>query len=151
MGLSFDFSLGKPVDEGAGRWINGSVISNDIGYLFKAGLQRRHPSGMLQCHTVRLEVGSPFAANDFAAYLRLVSTGLFETTSCILALYDTHELAPAGASAIVEAAAVWADPPEHENLSLLHDLTALGQQLEEVRKKERLGVAFANFAARKMS
>ena len=151
MGPSFDFSLGKPVDKGAGRWINGSVINNEVGYLFKAGLQRRYPSGMLQCHTVRLEVGSPFAANDFAAYLRLVSTGPFATTSRVFGLYDTHDLAPAKASAIFEAVAVGPAAWKHEGLSLLHDLTALGQQLEQVRKKERLGAAFANFSARKMS
>lgn len=145
---SFDFSFGKTLEDEAGRWIHGNVArkADGSGYRFKADLWRRYSSSRVQCHPVRLYVDRPFRAGDFAAYLRKVSSGEFETGSHVLGLYETQGLDPAGASAIFEAAAVWVDPCDHSCLALLQDLVSLGEQLEQVRKRELLGMALARFS-----
>ena len=147
MSPSFDFSLGRPVHDGSGRWVLGSVISTLGGYRFEAHLWRRHPSGAVQCHSTRLDVDNPFQADDFAAYLRMVSSGEFETVSRVLGLYETKGLDPAAAASIFDATALWVAPWEHGSLRLLHDLTSLGQQLEQVRKREIIGRVMATVTA----
>lgn len=147
MSPSFDFSLGRELEDGAGRWVLGSVVTTVGGYRFEAHLWRRHASGPVQCHSVRLDVATPFRADDFAAYLRMVSGGEFETVSPVLGLYETKGLDPAAAAAIFDAMALWVDPWEHESLRLLHDLTSLGEKLEQVRKREFLGLAVATVSA----
>lgn len=143
MSPSFDFSFGKPAGEGSGRWIEGSVVGASGGYRFTAKLWRRLSPSTVQSHPVRLDVDRPFSADDCAAYLQLVSTGRFETASRILEFDKAQELDPAAAALIREAAAVWVDPSEHQRLPLLRDLTSLGEQLDQVWKRERLGLAFA--------
>lgn len=106
----------------------------------------RHSDAVLQCHRVRLEVDRQFRAEDFAAYLRLLSTGKIETVSRVLGLYETKKLDPAGASAIFEATAVWVDAWDHECLHLLQDLASLGDQLEQLRKRELLSLALSKFS-----
>ena len=148
MSPSFNFSLGSEVQDGARRWVNGSVESRVGGYDFRADLMRRYGSGVLQCHTVRLAVPRPFHADDFAAYLRFVSRGEFDTVTHVLGLYETEGLDPTSAAAIFQATANWVEPWDHDSLALLQELTGLGAQLQEVRRKEVLGFAFSQFGAR---
>lgn len=148
MSPSFDFIFGKPAGDGAGRWIEGSAVETPRGYDFMARLMVRHPDGVLQCHRVGLVVDRPFCAEDFTAYVRVMSTGKFETVSRVLGLYETKELDPTGAAAIFEATAVWIDPWDHECVHLLQDLAALGDQLEQIYKRETLGHAIANLPGR---
>jgi len=143
MSPSFDFSFGKPAGEGPGRWIEGSVVCARGGYRFTAGLWRRLSPSTVQSHPVRLDVDRPFSADDFAAYLQLVSTGRFETATRVLEFEKVQELDPAAASSITEAAAVWVDPSEHQGSPLQGDLTSLGEQLEQVTKRELLGLALS--------
>lgn len=145
MNPSFNFVLGRPVGNGFGRWVEGSVVSGAQTYEFTANLWFQGP-GASGCHRVRLMIDRPFAAYDFAAYLRVVSTGRFATANRILGLYEAAFLDPAGASAIFEASAPWIDPWEHESLELLGELASLGDQLAEVTKKELIGLAVARFS-----
>ncbi len=146
MSPSFDFSFGGPVDDAAGRWIHGSVVckAGGDGYRFKADLWRRYFSSTVQCHPVRLDVANLFRADDFAAYIRLISSGNFETTSRVFCLDETDGLDSAAASAILSAIAVETEPGKRCH-QLFLDLTSLGEQLEQVRKRELLGLALANF------
>jgi len=146
MNPSFNFFFGKPVDDGVGRWVEGTVSATESGYNFLAHLWIRHVDAALQCHRVQLEVDRPFRAEDFAAYLRSVSTGKLETVSRVLGLYETKELDPAGAAAIFDATAVWIDPWDHECVHLLKDLASLGDQLEQLRKRELLSLALSKFS-----
>ena len=148
MSPSFNFSLGSEVQDGAGRWVHGIVVSRVGRYEFRADLMRRYASGALQCHTVRLAVARAFHADDFAAYLRLVGRGEFDTVTHALGLYETQDLDPTSAAAIFEATAKWVEPWDHECLALMQELTALGEQLHVVRRKEMLGLAFSQFGAR---
>lgn len=141
MSPSFDFTFGRPLDDGAGRWIHGSVVGTGDGYRFKAELWRRYSSSTVQCHPVRLEVARPFRADDFAAYIRLISSGVFEIASRVLELDEAQELEPAGASSILQAVSI--DPGERHRLPLRADLTSLVEQLDQVRKRELLGLALA--------
>jgi hypothetical protein len=144
MNPSFDFVLGKPVGDGFGRWVEGSVVGGALTYRFTANLNFRDPA-FTGSHRVGLVIDRPFAACDFAAYLRLVSTGRFETANRTLGLYETNGLGSDEASAIFQAAAPWIEPWEHDSLLLLGELASLGEQLKDVRKKELLCLAIANF------
>ena len=147
MSPSFDFSFGEPDgDDAAGRWIHGSVVckTDGDGYRFKADLWRRHFSSTVQSHPVRLDVANLFCADDFAAYIRLISSGNFETTSRVFCLDETDGLDWAAASAILNAIAVETEPGEHHH-QLFLNLTSLEEQLEQVRKRELLGLALARF------
>jgi hypothetical protein len=143
---SFNFIFGKPAGDGVGRWVEGTVNAAKSGYTFLADLLIRHSDAVLQCHPVRLKVDRPSHADDFAAYLRSVSTGKFETVSRILGLYETKELDPVGAAAIFDATSIWVDPWDHEGVSLLEDLASLGDQLDQLHKRERLSLAIAKFS-----
>ena len=148
MSPSFKFTLGNQVDDGAGRWVCGSIASGVDEYEFTADLMRRHSSGVLQCHTVRLAIERPFRAEDFAAYLRLIGRADFETVTHDLRLYEAQGLEPAAAAAIFDAVTHWVQPWDHECLTLLETLATLGTQLEDIRKRESLSIAFARFRAR---
>ena len=145
MSPSFDFIFGRPAGESSGRWIEGSVIGARGGYRFTASLWRRLSPSTVQSHPVRLDVARSFCADDFAAYLRLVSTGTFETASRALEFDKAKELDPATASSITDAAAAGVDPSKPQSSPLQGDLASLGEQLDQVRKRELLGLALARF------
>lgn len=141
MNPSFNFIFGKPAGDGAGRWVEGSVEQEGAGYSFVARLMVRYSPMLLQCHPVKLKAERPFAPEDFAAYLRLVTTGQFNTVTRTLGLYETSELDSSAASAIFEATNVWLDPWDHNSLLLLQDLASLGEQLQHLRNREKLSLA----------
>ena len=144
MNPSFDFIFGRPANEGPGRWVEGSVTGNGCGYKFTARLMLRR-GATLSCQTVWLEIDRPFAASDFAAYLRLVSTGPFATATRVCGLYETKGVDPEAAAAIFEATAKWVDPWDQETLPLLEELALLGDKLEQARKRESLHLAVSMF------
>jgi hypothetical protein len=144
MNPSFDFILGQPADNVSGRWVEGSVTDKEGAYGFSAKLLLRRGTAC-SCQPVWLDIKRPFLASEFAALLRLVSSGRWQTVTPVLGLYETFGLDPAAATAIFEAIAEWVYPWEHESVSLLEDLASLGDQLEQVRTKEMLSFAIANF------
>lgn len=148
MSPSFDFSYAEPAPNGVGRWVEGSVVEKEGGYKFTAHLMLRHSPSLWQQNRVWLEINRPFRAPEFAAYLRLVSSEYFETASSAIGLCETNGLDPASAAAIIEATAVRVDPWDHQCHLLLQDLALLGDQLEKVRKTERLNLAFAHLSNR---
>lgn len=150
MGPSFDYMFGKAAGDEVGRWVQGAVVADELGYRFTAELCIRLPASDPLWHrsSVCLEVRRPFNAVDFAAFLRLVSSGTFETATPVLGLYETNNLDPSAAGAIFNAIAVWIDPWDHTSLSLLQDLVFLGNQLELVSKREELSLASARSSGR---
>ena len=146
MSPSFDFRLGDQVEDGSGRWVTGSVVRKRGGYTFRADLMNRHSSTTFQCHSVQLDVDRPFHAEDFAAFLRMVSTGRFETVSRVFGLYGTSGLDSEGAGSIITATAHRVDPCDRDCVRLLQDLTALGDRLDQAHKRQQLSLAFARFS-----
>lgn len=148
MSADFDFTFGKPADDGAGRWIHGSVVNEGRGYRFTADMMLRHSCTMLQCNRVWLDVDRPFHAKDFAAFLRFIARGKFGTASRMLELDFPGGLDPWTAGTIWDAMMVWVDPLNHNCPVLLKDLTSLGDQLEQVGKDELPRFALAKFTQR---
>lgn len=148
MNPGFDFIFGEPPDHGIGRWLHGAVVPVGTGFKLTADLIFRYSTApaWLQNRVV-IEVDRPFDPGDFVAYLKLASSGLFETASRALALSQIRDLDPADASAILEASADRIDAADQASLALLKELAGLGNQLEQVAKRERMQMAFARFRA----
>lgn len=143
MNPSFNFIFGKPANEGSGRWVEGTIAQNGCGYKFTVRLMLRR-GAILSCQPAWIEIDRPFAATDFAAYLRLVSAGPLTTVTRACSLYETRDLETEMATAIFEATAEWVDPWDHESLPLLNELALLGDRLEQARKREMLHLAISN-------
>lgn len=148
MNPSFDFIFGEPPDHGIGRWLQGAVVPVDTGFRITTDLIFRYSTApaWLQNRVV-IEVDRPFDPGDFAAYLELLSTGSFETASRAVVLSQITDLDPAVASAILKTSAERSDAADQASLALLKELAGLGNQLEQVAKRERMQLAFARFRA----
>ena len=145
MSLRFDFIFGEPVDGRVGRWLRGAVVTKGLGYSVMIDLVFRYSAapGVLQ-NRISLDVDRPFDAGDFAAILNLLTTANLETTSRELEVRETKDLDLAGVSAIRNAVDRFSALDTQQSLKL-PELTSLTQQLEQIRKRERMSLAFARF------
>lgn len=152
MNPSFKFVFGKPAGDCVGRWIMGSVMETPAGYRFTADLILSYamPSDWM-LHRVWLDVDRAFDARDFAAYLRLLSTGKFKTGSRVLSVHETEGLDPVSVSTICEAVTAYRDPQAREILPWPEGLVSLRDQLEQVKKKEMISRAVAGSRRRRPS
>jgi hypothetical protein len=145
----FTFEMGNPGPEFEGRWLTGSVELGTAAasYTFRADLMLRVPfeGGMLHCNRVALDIGRRFRANDFWAFIEVLTAGSFYVTSSKNVFNCDPDVFDDLWFALNHAAVRRHLSPELPDERLALDLAVLGDQLKVVRKREFLSMALQKF------
>lgn len=126
-----------------GRSVRGQVTPTAGGYEFKADLYRHIRPDFYTCNTVILKIDRPFDAFDFAFFAHMVSIEPFETNSRDVGLRAGRRADIAALKEIHARFSVVPEPGEEPSRELVADIASLEEQLETIRKREALQLAFA--------
>jgi hypothetical protein len=146
-GTLFSFNIGDPGPNADGRWLKGSIEreAERAAYTFIADLMFRpgFNNAVLVCNRVALRVTRPFSAWDFWAFVEVLTMGRFSVTDRKRLFECPREVHDDLWHALNHAAVQRHLSPQAPGAELAEDLTALQEQLQNVRKREFLYLALS--------
>ena len=140
---SFRFTLGKPAEGAAGRWIEGQLKGDAAGYLLQADLHVVENPSLRHLNWIEVRIDRDFDAAEFAALLRPLFSGRFATSNYTFILEDMEPADSDPTEQIAGELGVWRDERQWLGMPVEADLARLNGQLREVYKREMLGNLFA--------